>query len=162
MGSDAALALQKALRLEQEGEAFYREAAERTIDPKGKAMYASLAEDEVLHARIIQREIDALAEGKGWQATESAKGEVDLDALLFPQGKVAFEEAVRSDANDLDALLFALKIENDSYNLYLEQAKTATDDKARAFYGFLVEAERAHFDLLMANYESLSQASGFI
>ena len=159
MGSDAALALKKALKLEQEGGAFYREAAERTVDPKGKAMYASLAEDEALHARIIQREIDALAEGKGWQATE---GEVDLESPLFPQGKVAFEKAVRSDASDLDALLFALKIENDSFNLYLEQAKAATDAKAKEFYEFLVGAERSHFDLLMANYESLSQASGFI
>ena len=162
MGSDAALALKKALKLEQEGEAFYREAADRTVDPKGKAMYASLAEDEVLHARIIQREIDALSEGKGWQATESAKGEVDLASPLFPQGKVAFEDAVRSDASDLDALLFALKIENDSFNLYLEQAKVATDAKAKQFYEFLVGAERSHFNLLMTNYESLSQSGGFV
>jgi rubrerythrin len=162
MGSDAVLALKKALKLEQEGEAFYREAAERTVDAKGKAMYASLAEDEVLHARVIQREIDALAEGKGWQATEAAEGKVDLDSPLFPKGKVAFEKAVRSDASDLDALLFALKIENDSFNLYVEQAKAATDDKAKQFYEFLVGAERGHFNLLMANYESLSQASGFV
>jgi rubrerythrin len=162
MGSDAALALKKALKLEQDGEAFYREAADRTVDPKGKAMYVSLAQDEVLHARIIQREIDALAEGKGWQATESAEGEVDLESPLFPQGKVAFEEAVRSDASDLDALLFALKIENDSFNLYLEQAKAATDAKAKQFYEFLVGAERSHFNLLMANYESLSQSGGFV
>jgi rubrerythrin len=162
MGSDAALALKRALRLEQEGEAFYREAAERTVDPNGKAMYASLAEDEVLHARIIEREMDALSEGKGWQATESAEGEVDLESPLFPQGKVAFEEAVRSDASDLDAILFALKIESDSFSLYAEQAKAATDAKAKQFYEFLAGAERVHFDLLMANYESLSQASGFI
>jgi len=162
MSSDAVLALKKALKLEQEGEAFYREAAERTADPKGKTMYASLAEDEALHARIIQREIDALAEGKGWQAIEAAEGEIDLESPLFPKGKGAFEEAVRSNASDLDALLFALKIENDSFSLYVEQAKAATDSMAKQFYEFLVGAERTHFNLLMANYESLSQASGFI
>ena len=162
MGSDAVMALKKALKLEQEGESFYREAADRTVDPKGKAMYASLAGDEVLHARIIQREMDALAEGKGWQATESAEGEVDLESPLFPQGKVAFEDAVRSDASDLDALLFELKIENDSYSIYLEQAKAATDAKAKQFYEFLVGAERTHFNLLMTNYESLSQSGSFV
>ena len=66
MGKDAALvALQKALELEQRGQTFYMEAAERTVNESGKEMYRSLAADEVLHAEVIQRQIDALTEGEG-------------------------------------------------------------------------------------------------
>jgi rubrerythrin len=155
-------ALQKALKLEQSGKKFYSEAAARTVDPKGKEMFHSLANDEVLHARMIQREIDALAAGEGWQVPEAAAGgQVDLDTPLFPQGKQDIAEAVRPDASDLDALLFALKIESDSFDLYVEQAKAATDPNAKKMYEYLVDAERTHFNLLMLNYESLSSSGSF-
>jgi rubrerythrin len=164
MGNKASMeALRKALELEETGQEFYVGAAGRTVDPKGKDMFRSLADDEALHARIIQREIDALAKGEGWQVPEaSAEGEVDLDTPLFPKGKAELEKAVRPDASDLDALLFALKIENDSFNLYVEQAKAATDPNAKRLYEYLVGAERTHFNLLMLNYESLSAAGNFV
>jgi rubrerythrin len=163
MAKHAALeVLQKALQLEESGKAFYDQAAERTVDPKGKAMFASLAEDEVVHARVITRAIASLESGKALQAEVSAEGAVDLDSPLFPAGKLALDEAIRPDAGDMDALLFALKIENDSYSLYAEQAKGATDPQARQFYEYLAGAERSHFNLLMTNYDSLSSAGSFV
>ena len=163
-GADAALkALRQALALEQDGRHFYEAAAERTADPKGKAMFRSLAGDEVMHARTIQRQVDALERGEGWVLQEGIRDvEADLDTPLFPKGKIELEQAVRPDAGDLDALLFALKIENDSFNLYAEQAKTATDPNAKRLYEYLVDAERTHFNLLMLNYDSLSSAGGFV
>ena len=152
-------ALHKALALEQDGRQFYVEAAERTSEPKGKAMYRSLAEDEELHAKVIQGQIDSLTKEGGWVLPEGiGEAAADLDTPLFPEGTAAFQEAVRSDASDLDALLFALKIENDSFDLYVEQAKVAQDPNARRVYEYLTDAERTHFDLLMLNYESLSTA----
>lgn len=164
MGAKEALrALEKALALEERGTQFYKEAAERTVDPKGKEMFRSLAGDEVFHARIIQREIDALNAGEGWQAPEAtAEGAVDIDSPLFPKGKVELEKAVQADASGVDALLFALKIENDSFDLYVEQAKAATDTNAKELYLFLVAAERTHFNLLMSNYESITQSGNFV
>ena len=163
-GTDAALsALQQALKLEEAGYDFYVEAADRTTDPEGASMFRRLADDEVLHQRIIQRQVDALGAGEGWALSEETSDvEADLTTPLFPAGKVELEKAVRSDASDLDALLFALKIENDSFNLYVEQAKAAQDPNAKALYEFLVDAERSHFNLLMVNYDSLSSNSGWV
>jgi len=158
----AVVALQKAYKLERDGQEFYTQAAERTVDPKGAEMFRSLADDEVLHAQIIQRQMDSLAEGQGWaSAADLDVGDVDLDAPLFPEGKVALDKAIRPDASDLDALLFALKIENDSFSLYVEQAKSATDANAKRMYEYLVGAERTHFDLLMTNYEAISSMGGW-
>jgi rubrerythrin len=164
MGKDAAMvALQEALDLERRGKSFYEQAAERTVNESGKAMFRSLAEDEVLHAEMIQRQIDALDAGEGWQALGvAAEGEVDLDTPLFPEGKEELEEAVEPDASDRDALLFGLKIENDSFDLYQKQAKAATAPNARQMYEYLTAAERTHFNLLMANYESLSGYGGWV
>jgi rubrerythrin len=162
--TNAALdALKKALVLEQNGQRFYLEATERTADPKGANMFRSLADDEVIHAKVIQRQIDALAEGGNWVSPEGVdEVKADLETPLFPEGKVELEKAIRPDASDLDALLFALKIENDSFNLYAEQAKVAKDPNAKRLYEFLVDAERTHFDLLMLNYESLSSNAGWV
>jgi rubrerythrin len=163
MGQDAAmLALQEALDLEQRGQSFYEQAAKRTVDEKGKAMFRSLADDEVLHADMIQRQIDALNGGQGWQALGvAAQGEVDLDTPLFPKGKAGLKKAVQPDANDLDALLFGLKIESDSFDLYQREAKAATDTNAKEMYEYLAAVERTHFNLLMTNYESLSGYGGW-
>ena len=162
MNNAAMEALKKALELEKRGQEFYAQAAARTVDPKGKEMFSSLADDEVMHAEVIQRQVDALAKGKGWIVPEAFEiVEADLESPLFPGSKVDLEKAVQPDASDLDALLFALKIENDSFNLYTEQAKVATDPNAKYLYEYLVAAERTHFNLLMLNYESLSSAGSF-
>jgi rubrerythrin len=163
-GTNAALqALNKALKLEQDGQRFYVEAAERTADEKGSAMFRSLADDEVLHADIIQRQIDALAAGQGWVLPQAVgEVEVDLESPLFPEGREELKKAVRPDASDLDALLFALQIENDSFDLYAGQAEATQDPNARRVYEYLASAERTHFNLLMLNYESLSANTGWV
>jgi rubrerythrin len=159
----AVTALQQALELERSGYRFYTRAAERTVDPKGSEMFRSLAGDEVLHQRVIERQIDALSANEGWVLPEGVKDvEVDLAIPLFPKGKVDFEKAIQPDASDLDALLFALKIENDSFDLYAKQAKAAQDPNAKRLFEYLVEAERTHFNLLMLNYESLSSNAGWV
>jgi rubrerythrin len=159
----ALIVLQQALELEQRGQEFYAQAAERTVDPKGKEMLLSLAGDEVLHQEVIQRQIDALGQGEGWVLPEGVP-EVDADPStpLFPAGKVELEKAIRPDASDMDAVLFALKIENDSFALYSEQAQKATDPNAKRLYEYLVDAERTHFNLLMSNYESLNSRAGWV
>ena len=161
-GKTALDVLKEALALEQRGQEFYQEAAARTADAKGKAMFSSLADDEVMHAEVIQRQVDALAKGGGWSLPEGIGAvDVDLESPLFPASKAELEKAVQPDASDMDALLFALKLENDAFNLYAEQAKLAEDPIAKQLYEYLVNAERTHFNLLMLNYESLSSAGSF-
>jgi rubrerythrin len=156
-------ALKRALELEQTGHEFYLEAAERTVDEKGAAMFRSLADDEMIHQSVIQRQIDSLTKGHGWALPpEIDEVEADLVTPLFPQGKVNLEKAIRPDASDVDALLFGLKIENDSFSLYAGQAKAAQDPNAKRMYEYLAGAERTHFNLLMLNYESRSAMGGWV
>jgi rubrerythrin len=161
--SAALQALEQALSLERDGHRFYIQAAERTVDPKGAEMFRSLADDERLHERMIQNQIDSLSAGKGWTLPQGVgRVQADLETPLFPKGKLELEKAIRPDASDLDALLFALKIENDSFNLYVEQAGRVDDPKAKQMYEYLVQAERTHFNLVMLNYESLSSNAGWV
>jgi len=157
-GVDEALtALQRAIELERKGQEFYRQAAERTANPKGAETFRSLADDEVLHERILRRQLEALSEGKGWVLPEGvAEATPDLPASLFPEGDEGLREVVRPDASDEDALLFALQIENEAFNLYRELGQATEDPNARQTYEYLAQAEQGHFDVLMLNYEHLT------
>jgi rubrerythrin len=165
-GDNAALAaLNRAIELEVEGQRFYLEAAECTTNPKGAEMFHSLADDEVIHERILRHQLDALTRGEGWVPVLStveglpegvAEVSTDLAALIFPESEKVCEGAVRPDESDLEALLFALQIENKSFDLYRDLAQTTDDPNGKRMYEYLAEAERGHFERLMLNYEHLS------
>jgi rubrerythrin len=161
----ALVALNQAIELEVKGQRFYLEAAECTINPKGAEMFRSLADDEVIHERILRRQLDALTQGEGWVPVLSeveglpegvAEVTADLADLIFPEGEKVCEETLRPDESDLDALLFALQIEHESFNLYRELAQTTEDSNGKRMYEYLANAERGHFEQLMLNYEHLS------
>jgi rubrerythrin len=154
-------ALNEALCHEEEGYAFYTKAADRTIDPKGAQMYRSLADDAQLHIDIVRRQMAVLEARSDWALPECVFDcQADLEKPLYPRGEKARKEAIRPDDSDMDALLFALKTENDAFNLYLEQARTSSDQNAIRLYEYLAEEARTHFNLLMLNYESLSSRGG--
>ena len=165
-GTDAAvIALNQAIELEIKGQRFYLKAAECTTNPKGAEMFRSLADDEVIHERILRRQLDALTQGEGWVPVLStveglpegvAEVTADLAALIFPESEKVCEETLRPDESDQDALLFALQIENESFNLYRELAQTTEDPNGKRMYEYLASAERGHFEQLMLNYEHLS------
>jgi rubrerythrin len=162
-GTNTALsALNQAIELEVKGQRFYLKAAECTTNPKGAEMFRSLADDEVIHERILRRQLDALTQGEGWVKSSLLLPEgvdevtADLTALIFPEGEKVCEETLRPDESDRDALLFALQIENESFNLYREMAQTTEDPNGKRMYEYLAQTERGHFELLMLNYEHLS------
>jgi rubrerythrin len=160
---DALDALNEALCHEDEGKAFYLKAAELTVDAKGAETFRSLADDAELHSGIIERQIAALTEGNSWALPECVFDcQADLEKPLYPRGERAIEEAIPGDASEMDALLFALKTENDSFDLYTRHAQSANDPNARRLYEYLAEEARTHFDLLMLNYESLNSRGAWV
>jgi len=146
-------ALLQAIRLEEDGYRFYTEAADRTSDPRGREMFLSLADDEKLHLRVVRDQHEILSAGQGWISFSEVLEvkPVDLDKPLFPPD----EEVIDPEASDTDALLFALQIENQSYELYRKAAAETTDPAGKDMYQRLASYEGVHFDVLMVNYEHL-------
>jgi rubrerythrin len=161
---DAALkALTQALRLEQEGRAFYLQAAEETIDEKGKAMFQSLADDEAKHADMIQRQLRTIERGGNYLLLPDVNApDIDLGKKLFPPGAEAARKAADQATNELEVLQMALDNEIRSYDLYRAAAQLTVDEAGRAMYAWLARAEMQHFDLLMANWESLTAMGGWV
>lgn len=156
-------ALEKAIQIEKDGYQFYLQALERTKDDRGKEMFRYLADAEVQHLKIVQKQYDSLRAGKGWLPLGEAPSEpLDMESTLFPKGREALEKMVRHDDSDLDALLLALGFEHDSYELYRQGYAQTEDPQGKAMYEYLAEMERGHFEMLMLNYEHLSRTGSWI
>lgn len=148
--------LERALCLEIDGEAFYRQAAATTADASGRRMFLDLAGEEAGHQHVIRRQIDSLKASGHWAADEHLAGVIcDLSQSLFPQG-AARAKALGPRASELDALWYALEKESESYELYRQGALQAKDATAQALYRYLMAAEREHFNTLMTNYEAIA------
>lgn len=149
--------LTQAMKLEQEGREFYRQAAERSRDPQTAEMFRTLSEDETHHYDYIERQYNALKAGDSWKPVpelDSIKAVDDAQALIFPQGVAALEK-LPENATDEDALLFALGAEVQSFELYSKSAGETGNPEAKKMFQQLAGAERGHFDLLMMRYESV-------
>jgi len=149
-------ALKMAMQLEEDGRAFYLKAAERTSSKHGREMFLSLADDEERHLRLLQKQCDAVTEGQCFLRLPEI-GDIDpqWDEPLFPRDPDLFSKAVSPDASDTDALLFAIQLENKSFELYRQLARETSDAAGSEMFRWLASVERGHFNILMLNYESL-------
>ena len=156
-------ALKQGMELEEKGLKFYREAEERTADPQGKAMFQGLAQDEADHYATLKRQLESLDSGQGWvQDSGASERPAAANEPLFPPDKETMKARISAHASDIDALHFALELENNAHTLYAEAAKQVTDPAGKAIYDYLADLERGHFNLLMLNYENLASYGRFL
>jgi rubrerythrin len=145
-------ALKMAATNEQKTRQFYLQTCDRVQDSCGREMFEWLAEQEVHHMELIRRVYDSLVGDEGW--SEFAKAAAAAEWPLLEQRK-ASEKPLGPKAADVEILLFATQLENDSHELYASLANETTDPAAKQMYSDLASFEQTHFDLLMANYDHM-------
>ncbi len=150
--------LGRALRLEQEGYAFYIKAADRVEDAECKSTMLSLAEDEQMHEAMIVRQLEAMSEEGSFVILPTVEEtDVDLSVEIFPPDPDKADLSVDSKADELQALTMAMDFEVRSYDLYRNAAMETQSEAGRQMYEWLAQAEMQHFNLLMSNYEAINR-----
>ena len=155
----ALMALHVAIQTEKDGRDFYKRAAEKSSDPGGKLLFASLADDELEHLRLLEPQREALASEGLWLSP------TELDQHTQPikvEGAPLFSrEAVTNNLNaytsDLSALRLAFLIEKDAVVFYTRAAAETEDPDGKAMYGRLVEMENEHQRILEEEYNALAK-----
>jgi rubrerythrin len=156
-------ALGRALKLEQDGYAFYTQAAARVQDPTCKQTMLSLADDEKIHEAMIVRQLEAMSEEGDFVVLPNVEPvHADLAAAILPPDPAQVEQRVSEHADELDALLLAMEVEVRSYDLYRQGAAETASPAGREMYQWLAAAEMTHFNLLMSNYEALNTPSSWV
>ncbi|MFN7171029.1 MAG: ferritin-like domain-containing protein, partial [Candidatus Omnitrophota bacterium] len=114
--------LEFAIRIEENGEIFYREVSKKVEQRKVKDLFNFLAEEEVKHRKVFE---EMLSQIENYQPPESYPGEYFAYLRAYAEGHIFTKEKkgalmAKKMHTAKEAIDFAMEIELDSILYYLE------------------------------------------
>lgn len=158
MDEDKNTCLQQAIQMEEDGKEFYLRAVSNVTSPSVRMIFEELARQEDFHIRKI-REIFA--------AMQKAQALREWITCVIPDSRppAFFGEEARDQAkassSDLEALRFALQVEEKGIKYYEDLAARSQDKYEKRFYLTLSQEERGHYLRIMDSIEWLSDPEGW-
>jgi rubrerythrin len=160
--------IRRAIHNEITGQRFYSDASFYCIDPWAKDIFSSLVQEEEKHTQLLLVEYESLETRGQWVDPDKAlasASEVDITRLTFSDDEPADDlfppqwsmgDAVDRRADDLAALAFGVRMEQEAIDLYGRERASNPDPAAQEAYEFLVEEELRHFRQLKEQWERLA------
>ena len=138
-------ALDIAVRMEQEGQAFYAEAAEKMTHPFGRRMFLSFVNDEQRHEQIFRQM--AREEGCLPAETDEIKPEGPTKRIraIF---RDTTKDAVSPGADGVELIRAAMEVEERAFRLYSEMAKATDSATERSILEKIAREENEHSRIL--------------
>lgn len=151
MSLSASEIIDTAVRIEKNGETFYREAAAALSAGAVKDLFLFLADEDVRHARIfagLSQEVATLGDDLP-QAREEYPGEYEAYLKAFADGHVftrldTGSQVARKMSSPAEALAFAEQIEMDSVLFYTEMKRFIAQSQWSILDRIIAE-ERGHY-----------------
>lgn len=139
-----------AIKMESDGERYYKEQAEINKDNSLKTVFLMLAKDEKIHARVLQQ-----------KASKQAYDLSENESLT--EAKNIFKNMeFKQTPNQLEVYRSALQNEQDSIALYRNYLSEATDDESRQLFEFLIKQEEDHYTILEELVMLVSRAEEWV
>jgi rubrerythrin len=150
--------LQHAVKMEEDGRAYYLDVAGRTGNALARQTFQVLAGEEDKHVRYFQEYYDAMGKAEGWPDIAEIMAEAPTAAQraenVFTQA--AKETAVSGDEVNLtEAYNHAMDLERKSITFYQDMIAQAGDDRVAQFLDFVIGQERGHLDILSHTLDML-------
>jgi len=139
---------QFAVRIEENGEKFYRDTAEKFGNDRFKELFLALADEEVKHKEIFENMVSKI---ESYEPHESYPGEYFLylrayaDKIIFDEEKLTGE--IARITTPVEAIDFAIEKEWESISYYNE-IKGSVSEGQRGQVNKIIEEERKHFTKL--------------
>lgn len=136
---------QFAIRIEENGEKFYRQMVQKFEDPKVKELFSYLADEEIKHKKTYEEMVSKIEK---YEPFETFPGEyfaylrAYADKIIFTQKEFDEEIAKIKDINA--ALDYAINEELNSI-LYYQEVKNLVSENQRSIIDKIIEEERRHF-----------------
>jgi hypothetical protein len=154
-------ALEVALNNESRERDFYLRHKERTKNPHGKSMFASIAKDEDEHyQRILELHARLRKEGK-WPETVPIKVKNTEVKALMQKLIEAVDISAPVDQDDVEAVKIAIDFESKGEVFYRELAKSIDNPVEKSFYELLASMEREHLLSLQDTLEYFQDPAGW-
>ncbi len=142
-------ALDYAIQMEKDGEAYYRQLAHRTSNHGLKAILGMLADEEVKHQQVFEQ-------------MKTSKPAVEKSQLLTRAKNIFAEmkdaaEPLTDESSQVELYQKAQELEKKSEAYYLEQAGQADNPAETEIYQVLAKEEGRHYVMLENIIQFLSQ-----
>jgi len=138
-------ALQLAMKMEKDGEIFYRDLAAAAANAGFREIFNQLADDESKHYQVFQS-----MQQQPEQFRETTI--INKAGNIFKQ-MVAENSLNNLDHSQLELYQKAMELEKKSQGFYLEQASSATDEAQKELWQKIAAEEGKHYFLLHNIYE---------
>ena len=145
------------IKLEINGRSFFNHAIEVTHNDLGKKMFRKLAQDETEHLDTFGKLFTALTGGEEWRKLVDSD-EVKGDSHLIDELNSRMKKGER--ASELEAISIGMELERSAVDFFEKSARESSDPKAKEILEKICEEEKFHYELLQAQYDSVSN-SGF-
>jgi len=141
---DVSEIFQFAIRIEENGEKFYRKVAEKSTEKTIKDLFNFLADEEVKHKNTFSAMVSRIEK---YEPAETYPGEYFqylksyADTIIFPP---EIEKEMNCEKNMSCIIDFAIRRELDSIIYYLE-TKRFVNETQHEMLDKIIEEERRHF-----------------
>lgn len=146
-------ALEFAIKMELDGEKYYREKAELNKDNSLHRVCVMLADDEQKHAFMLTEKL----QGKSYELKDSA---------MLSDTKNVFQEinAMKNDdlISQLEFYRTALQKEKESIELYQDLLSKAVDENEKELFTFMIKEESHHQEIFEELVMMLQNASEWV
>ena len=134
--------LQLAIKMEQDGKKFYLRVAQESRHELGKKLMATLAAEEDIHRQQFEKIFEAIRQEKAWPKSDFHPDKGRTIHTIFAQ---ASKDTTPATTTEEEAVLVAIDMENQSYDLYINQATLAAGRPVeKEFFEALAAEERGH------------------
>lgn len=144
-----------AVRMETDAIHFYREAADKTLNPVGKKMFLTIAEDEKKHLEMISLFL------KGLDFTASELQPMARIKTVFEDLKETMMQRVEAAADELEAFRIAMDMESEGKAFYEKAASAAATDKERMLFTKLFGEEEQHYAIFANTYSFMKDTGNW-
>ncbi|MHB8908859.1 MAG: ferritin-like domain-containing protein [Syntrophales bacterium] len=139
-------ALEIALNNEMNEHRFYKNNAERTKNPVGRAMFTQIAGEELEHYERLKQLSQVWKEKRKWPETLplEVKGTA-VRAAFLTAAKTGGKPEAGGNQDELQAIRTAIDFEAKGAAFYAKLRDQSADPKEKAFFGLMADIEHEHF-----------------
>ena len=138
--------LKQAILLEKRGKVFYAGAAESSKDPDVKNIFLMMSSEEDQHIRFLSDQYVFYRDHGRFDENQTQ----EIGAGTVPESVFShiIAENLSPVSYEATAISLAIDMESRAIAAYSKQAEEAADPGEKAFYQWLTEWERGHYEIL--------------
>ncbi len=143
-----------AMQMELDGSNFFKENAEKFVDPTSKKVFIKLAEVEMEHYYFLKEQLDKYLKTDSFDISHEMM-DIEEENIFEEREKSEHmsETLTESNVPDITILRMAYLIERDYAEFYKNAAEKAQDEDAKAVFEKLAKWEEGHEKIFKEEYD---------